>query len=319
MRLTVCLKKGIHNWLRSKGHVLIKISELEFIRNFYREVLILCKTKSFDKKIDTIVFSKDRAMQLHAFLRSFMEKVSNRSTVYILYKTSNDSHKKSYEELKGIFKKEDFVFIEETNFRDQLIEICSLSDAMTFGLFVDDMIFIQEVDYNYIIQFDTMNNIVSLGRGKDLDFSIVLGKQQKLPTLTNAEHGFFHFKWDYSKEHNDWTYPLGVSGYFYGNVELNVMLRGIMFKAPNSLENNMQYFKPFFIHRNGICKDEVVCIAVHANIAQSESHNPTIGTFSIDELLHMWNENLMIDLDKFYGKKGSQAQFQEYTFIRRSK
>ncbi len=39
------------------------------------------------------------------------------------------------------FKNEDFIFIEEVNFREQLIEVLDQSDAGKIIFYVDDMIF----------------------------------------------------------------------------------------------------------------------------------------------------------------------------------
>ena len=304
-------------YLHNRGYSLLRNSELEANRNYYKKVFLEFKSKSTHNRIDSIVFSKDRAMQLHAFLRSFSEMVENPGKIIILFKTSNDFHKKSYDELKRIFSGKDFIFIEESDFRSQLIEICNNSYAKIIGLFVDDMIFVQKINYSHLLEFETLENVVSLGRGKDFDFSIVLNKPIKLPDFIPADNGYLKFKWDQVKEYSDWSYPLGVSGYFYSNSELNVMLNNINFKAPNSLENNLQYFKPFFIHRFGIFYNEMACVGIHANIVQSEGFNPIIGTHGVEDLLQLWEEGLMIDLNKCYKIKNASAQTQVFEFIKR--
>jgi hypothetical protein len=96
------------------------------------------------------------------------------------------------------------------------------------------------------------------------------------------------------------------------------MLKSIDFKAPNSLEGNLQVFKPIFIHRFGVCLDQICCVAVHANIVQTEHDNPVLGTFSIADLLNKWNQGLMIDTTRFYGKGGDVAQLQAYEFVPRT-
>lgn len=317
MGITTTIKKNILSFLEKKGYQLLKTTELNDKVDYYRKILIESKTNKREQKIDSIVFSKDRAMQLHAFLKSYSTMVAGKGTMYILYTTSSERHARSYGVLKQIFKEEDFVFIEEVDFRKQLIAICDNSTAKTIAFFVDDMIFIKEVDYKKILEIDALNNIVSLGRGKELDYSLVLQKNQQLPDFVQKPDGFEYFKWDYTKEHNDWTYPLGVGGYFFDRDETVVMLKGIAFKAPNSLENNLQVYKPMFIHRYGVCMDQVACMAVQANLVQTESVNPVLGTFGIEELLNKWEHGLMINIHSFYGVKGSVAQFQSYEFIQR--
>jgi hypothetical protein len=209
------------------------------------------------------------------------------------------------------------VFIEENDFKRQLIEICENSRAKTIATYVDDMIFIRKVDYNKILQIDTLDNMVTLGRGPEMNYSVVLNKPLVLPKFSSNGDGFQYFRWDFTHEYSDWTYPVGVGGYFFGRDELVVMLKSVDFKAPNSLEISLQQFKPMFIHRFGVCMDHISCVAVHANIVQTEHNNPVLGTFSIEELLNKWEEGLMIDIHRFYGKSGDIAQLQAYDFIPR--
>lgn len=243
--------------------------------------------------------------------------VSERGTMYILYKTSDDRHRKSYEEVIEIFKKEDFIFIEENNFREQLLCICKKSIAKTIGLFVDDMIFIKNINYKKIVNINTLDYVVSLSRGKDMDYSIVLKKKLIMPEFTKYDDEFLCFRWDYSQVFSDWTYPIGVSGYFYGRDELVVMLHSTLFKMPNSLESNLQKFKPMFINRFGMCLEQISCVCIHANIVQTECINPVLGTFTIEDLLVNWESGFMIDLKHFFGITGAAAQFQDYQFIKR--
>lgn len=317
MEITKKIKRKVLGLIENSGYQLLKTKDFNDKIDYYRRVLIEGKNIQKEKKIDSIVFSKDRAMQLHAFLKSYVEMVQGRGAMYVLYKVSNESHARSYSDLKEIFRNDNIVFIEETDFRKQLIELCERSNAITISFYVDDMIFLNKVNYEHIINIDTLENVVSLGRGKDLGYSMVLEKKQSLPEFITKPDGFVYFRWDYTTDHNDWTYPIGVGGYFFGRDELVVMLKGIEFKAPNSLENNLQVYKPMFIHRSGVCQDQISCIPVHANLVQTESVNPDLGTFSIEDLLHKWEEGLMIDLHKFYGISGAVAQYQTYEFIKR--
>src|SRR5258705_11456418 len=62
------------------------------------------KENGFDLSCEGIVFSKDRALQLHALLSSYFLYVKNPVRLYVLYKTSNERHDRSYEELKIQFR-----------------------------------------------------------------------------------------------------------------------------------------------------------------------------------------------------------------------
>ena len=95
------------------------------------------------------------------------------------------------------------------------------------------------------------------------------------------------------------------------------MLQSVDFKAPNSLEARLQVFLPFFAGRFGLCTERAVCTCVPANLVQSEWSNPHLGTFTVDELLSVWEEGKMIDRRAFYGRQLHETQTQRYTFVER--
>lgn len=310
------LKDIIITFFLKRGYVLIGIDEYRQKCNYYREVMNENKTK--EDKIETIVFSKNRAIQLYAFLESYIENVNNYGKVYVLYKTTTEKHEKSYNQLKHLFQSKNFIFIEENDFRNQLISILKNSNAKTIGLFVDDMIFLNKIDYKSILKINTLENVVALSRGRDMDYSVVLQKKIEVPKFSKIDDKLFKFSWNEIAVFSDWTYPLGVSGYFYGRDEFYVMINQQSFKAPNSLESSMQTYLDFFTNRNGVCYETISCCCIHANIVQTECVNPTLGEFSVDDLLFEWESGKKIDLSQFYNKNGNVAQIQKYSFIKRS-
>lgn len=319
MKYVSKVKKIIIKVLKKKGLLLIREDNYNFDINYYHQLIQKQNSKISQNQheIVSIVFSKDRAMQLHAFLSSYLQNVQNYGTIYILYKVSDERHKKSYEELQTIYMSSPFIFVEEKQFRLQLIEIVSNSKAKLVGFYVDDMIFLQKVDYNVLLDIPSLESVVTLSRGKELTHSVVLNKEIDLPDFTKLQNGLISFKWNQYECISDWTYPLGVSGYFYGKIETEIMLNNIFFKAPNSLEDGLQRYINFFKNRNGVCFENVACCCVHANIVQTEWINPTIGDFSIEDLLSKWEEGMMIDLNPFYGRTGDIAQYLKYNFVKR--
>ena len=316
MYINIFLIKYFKNYLHRKGFEIIKQDKLKILTEHYWEVSNKKKNSKNINKIDSIVFSKDRAMQLHAFLESYEKMVSNKGVMYILYKTSNESHKKSYLELRNIFDSVDYTFIEEVDFRKQLIELSENSDAKIIGSFVDDQIFLIKVDYNEILKLDMREYHVSLSRGKDLDKHP--GHNLVLPEFKKRDDGFESFRWDYSESFSHWTYPVGLGAYFYDKEEWVVMLQSVMFKAPNSLEGILQRFIPVFIRREGICLPQIACPCVQANLVQTETEAlDVLGTHSIEELLLKWEEGYKIDLNEFYGISGKIAMSKSYNFIKR--
>lgn len=304
-------------WLDRKGFVLIRKERYLQDISFDREVEEACLLQPQQERIDSIVFSKDRAMQLHAFLSSFLLQVKGEHRMYILYKASDDRHRQSYRQLERLFVESPFLFVEERDFRSQMIDLVSRSEAKSIALYVDDMVFLRPVDYTALLNLPTQKYIVALSRGKDLEESVVLQRHVELPAFVALPDGLLAFRWDSFDYLSDWTYPLGVSGYIYGKSELAHLLSQCEFKAPNSLEIAMQRYKPFFLYRQGVCYPTIACCCVHANLVQTECVNPTLETFSVEQLLEEWERGASIDLSPFNGATGRDAQVMRYQFTKR--
>ena len=311
MNLTTIIRK----YLKTRGKVVCSEKQYDTMEKFIMSLLAADVTAGCD--VSSILFSKDRALQLHAFLGSYVDNVSNRGTMHVLFKASTKRHEQSYDELKVMFSGENVIFHAETDFRSQLVGLCEDSPAGKIMFYVDDMIFTHQLDYDAVRLVDSSRYILSLTRGKDLTYSLVYQKPLSLPAFYDKVHGFECFRWDETEEFSDWSFPLGVSGYLFGRQETLAMLKTIEFRAPNSLEAGLQNFLPFFRGRFGLCTDRAVCTCVPANLVQSEWSNLHLGTFTVDELLSVWEQGNMIDRREFYGKPMDVTQTQRYTFIDR--
>lgn len=304
------------SFLNKKGKTIIPLGSEESLISFYNE--FRTKHMLIDDGIVSLVFSKDRAMQLHAFLSSYFENIENYSQMIVLYKASNDDFRKSYQELKPLFSTKPVIFVEETNFREQLIELISSSLDSRIVFYVDDMIFTQKFDYLTLLGVNPFEKIVALSRGRDMTYSVVIDRHLHLPKFKDMGNGLLEFAWNDIQEFSDWTYPLGVSGYMFATDEVAAIIKSIPFKAPNSLEISMQRFLPLFKDRKGICTENAVSVCVHANLTQTEVKNPVLGNFTLEELNDKWLDGYQINYKEFFSKPMEITQSMDYNFIVRS-
>lgn len=316
MSVTSFFKNALKKTLARKGLILVNEKQYKTLLAYPPAVLRNSENTPAVPAVDSIIFSKDRPLQLYAFLESYEQKVREKGNLYILYKASDEKYAKAYTELKNIFHTPSFIFIAEEDFKQQLSDICSASQAKVLAFYVDDMVFTENISYADILQYNLFQYIPCLSRGKDFTYSQVLDKKLVLPGFEEAGHGFFSFRWDYTTEFNDWTYPLGVSAYFYYRSEIIAMLQSIDYKAPNSLETAMQVFKPYFSCRKGLCMEKIACCCIPVNIVQTECYNPVTGYYTAEQLLEKWNEGLKIDISRFYGQ-GARCIEMNYEFIKR--
>jgi len=253
--------------------------------------------------VECIVFSKDRALQLHGLLSTLREKVSPVVPVHVLYLASSSSHQKAYDDVKDMFGKHNVCFIQQTNkysFKQDLMEILfSLTCDMLFFL-VDDILFTEPLDLNDILKFDPDQFVPSIRMGQNLTRCYVLQSPQPLPHFFDhlvSESDKIVWKWD--KGELDWGYPLSVDGHFFARREMAAMASLITFSAPNSFEDQLQIFKPWFQNRYGIGYKKSRIVNIPCNRVQAEIDN-LYGDTHQDELLKRWHQGYQIDYEKFY-------------------
>ena len=136
------IKNRILNFLDKNGFQRKPIGEDPKV-NLYDQMKYVFTPKN--DKIVSIIFSKDRAMQLDGFLASYFENVENYSEIKVLYHVSNEAHKKSYLDLQKIYENFPVEFIQETNFRANLIDALEKSSEDRLIFYVDDMLFSQKI------------------------------------------------------------------------------------------------------------------------------------------------------------------------------
>ena len=267
--------------------------------------------------ITAVVFSKDRAMQLDALLRSYFETKNGECSIKIIYTASSEDHKKSYEDLCTIYSDKAY-FISESEFSSfkKCLEnvVLELTTEKVFFL-VDDIIFTEPIDYKYLSSLDISNVIFSLRMGANLNFSYVVNSEQPLPE--NIEINGALIKWKWSDGLFDWAYPLSVDGHIFSTSEVLSWIRHLDFKSPSSFENSLQNIK--FIYRNkyGLCFAKSRLVNVPANKVQCEVEN-LHGSIHQDQLLQLWIDGMAIDHSKLRGLMNNSAHQEfDFNFIKR--
>ncbi|MGZ6248793.1 MAG: hypothetical protein ACXWMC_04160, partial [Syntrophales bacterium] len=104
--------------------------------------------------------------------------------------------------------------------------------------------------------------------------------------------------WDEGKL--DWGYPLSVDGHFFARREMATMAALLSYSTPNSFEDQLQIFKPFFHNRYGVGNKKSKIVNIPCNRVQTEINN-LCGDNHQDELLKEWQKGYQIDYAKLYG------------------
>lgn len=253
---------------------------------------------------ECIIFSKDRALQLHALLASYLEKVVAPAPAYVLFQTSSQSHKKAYEDLIKIFSKQNISFIKQNNrisFRTDLIELLSSIQSEKIIFLVDDIIFIENLDLNDFTKFNTDTFVPSLRMGMHLKRCYTLQQEQPLPEwISGLIKDEDKVCWKWESGIFDWGYPLSVDGHIYSTQEMVSISKLISFNAPNSFEDGLQKFTKLFLPRFGVCYRKSKIINIPWNMVQQE-HPNLHGNINQNYLLEQWQKGYQLDYKKLYG------------------
>lgn len=267
---------------------------------------------SGNNKIEAIVFSRDRAIQLNALLESFLFGKHGDCPISIIYLASNERHRTAYDQLiKNYAGKASFYNqLQFDSFQKALDKVMlGIQSGRVFFL-VDDIVFIEAIDINTLKKIDLKNKIFSLRMGLNLSYSYVVSKNQSIPKSLKITNNLIEWRWEDGEM--EWAYPLSLDGHIFNSNEVRCWLTYLSFKSPSSLENELQKILPIYIKRLGVSYLKSVMVNIPANRVQEEVLN-LHGSVHQDDLLSKWENGYIIDFIKLRGMANTSTH-QEVEF-----
>lgn len=244
-------------------------------------------------RVDFIIFSKNRPMQLRSLLESMIHFIDENliNSISVLF-TFEPNHQEGYYKLFSEFPK--VKFLKETNFRDQTISLVTqASNHVSF--LVDDIIFYKEIK-NEIIPFSG-EVCFSLRLGKNCKYSHPANTWYKQPAFTEDQN---YISWGWNNSEYDFAYPFSLDGHVFSKKEILSILESISFRNPNTLESSMMYFNPFMGNYSTMKMrsfKESCLVGLPINRVNNEIPNRFGVEFGINEieLQKLFDEQLKID------------------------
>ena len=270
--------------------------------------------------LTAIVFSKNRPLQLYAFLESmFYNSNISPSDVNVVFKADGDYHV-AYKELKQeiIAKFGNVNFVPESNFREQTLSLIG-SAKSNVVFFTDDDVFKSKVDLNQCLEVLETSDIFcfSLRLGKHLTFCYSTAARQKLPENLSENSPFYTWVWKGASW--DWNYPLSVDGHIFRKSDIQTIASLTEWKSPNTFEGQMSLIHPQIKTPLMSSFVESKVFNIPHNRVQNEVGNVHEGG-SEYELLNHWKNDKKIDISSFQEIKNISAhQAVPFTFIERNK
>jgi hypothetical protein len=249
--------------------------------------------------INALVFSKDRAMQLDAVLRSLRLHCRDADLLAttVLYAVSNDTHARHYAQLArehpGVH------FLEEKDFKGDILSLVKPSRFLLF--LVDDNIFVREFSLEDAVgqlQATPQALAFSLRLGRNTIYSYAFAKHQKLPKFDEVSKGVLSFDWTTSER--DFGYPFDVSSSIYRTSDMLPLLKRVPFSNPNTLEGHLDSIKGDMGEQNVLlCFDQSVTFANPINKVQSVLPNNRSGKqkrYTPTHLAEMFEQGYRIEV-----------------------
>ena len=249
--------------------------------------------------INALVFSKNRAMQLDAVLRSLRLHCRDADLLAttVLYAVSNNTHARHYAQLAR--EHQGVHFLEEKDFKGDLLSLIKPSKFLLF--LVDDNIFVREFSLEDAVgQLQATPEAIafSLRLGRNTIYSYAFANHQKLPKFDEVSKGILSFDWTTSQR--DFGYPFDVSSSIYRTSDMLPLLERVPFSNPNTLEGGLDGIKHDMVNQNVLlCFDQSVTFCNPINKVQSVLPNNRSGKrkrYAPSNLAEMFEQGYRIDL-----------------------
>jgi hypothetical protein len=255
--------------------------------------------------LNVIIFSKDRAMQLHLLLESILLNFNVEDyKLNILYKASNDEYNRGYNMIRDLYPQ--FLYKREENFKSDLMSFFNNSEYTVF--LTDDDIIYQSLKLNN----DELHNIFMLTEANC--FSLRLGlntvncyTMQRLNKLENFnKHSFFHdtdliepvISWKVKDGTNDYAYPMSVDGHIFKTEYIKNLCEVLEYSNPNLFEGFLSNFgKPEMII-SSYGHSKLVNSPINRVQDTFQNLSGMKYKYSVEDLNEMYLDGLILNLEK---------------------
>jgi hypothetical protein len=238
--------------------------------------------------MNCVVFSRDRAMQLDAFLESVDLYVAGLfETVSVLYKPTSESFEKAYSRLAA--ERPGVHWVRETSFRENLQALVGKADNTVFH--TDDDVYFGTPD-----RFDLRDDEVcfTLRLGLNTTYSYTLDLEER---LIGADVVGNRVVWDWrSQGAGSYSYPLAVNGHVFRTEDVVDWLARASFSNPNDLEAALQLFNTELRPKMASFQHSTV-VSIPANIVNETYANRHGDLFTPEALNDRFLLGERIDLD----------------------
>ena len=291
-------------------------------------------------RVDTILFSRDRAMQLDAALRSFFLHCGdiNFSPIHIIFTTTSQQHREQYISLQKEFQDKNIRWIDEKDFFHDLL-------GLLWKIYYEDLPFSQKIKWSFLrslpvparfeypillpfnnrfILFLVDDNLFvrdfllsrliscinqdpttlgfSLRLGKNTEYCFPVHSKQNLPQFIKEKDALL-FNW--CNAELDFAYPLEISSSIYRLNDILSAINKSKFHNPNQFEGILAAHTKIFSKTKPFlfCAESSLTFCNPINRVQNVSLNRTgeWNEYKSDQLANLYDKGFRINVE-FYNQ-----------------
>jgi hypothetical protein len=270
-------------------------------------------TKTRDK-VDLVIFSYDRPLQLYALLESSEKYLKGLHSIHVVLRTSEKKYSSAY---RHVFKHFPYVKVHKQaknylarTFKKRTFDAVfgKKSKARYFMFAVDDMIVTDYVNLTKCVN--------AMRKYRPWFFSLRIGKNIHLDTIQNIpspppphKKSKNMIKWQFADGKGAWGYPNSTDMTIYRKKDIRYFLKKGRYSNPNTMEG--AWMLRGAKRKRGLSFVHSKVINIPLNTVNTSWTLPNMNV-SPHELLEHFNAGLKIDIDTFF-KVRNYATHMNYT------
>lgn len=273
-------------------------------------------------KIDLIVFSKNRPLQLYAFLESCEKYVTGTAMISVIY-YAGDEYSGAYMHVHKRFPTVRFIRQSVENpyddFKPLLYSLVKCSRAAYMLFAVDDIVVIDYIDLQKCAKLLKKQKAYGfyLRLGHDICecYTEELSVQQ--PPLHCVETGMY--SWDFGAGSGDWNYPHTVDMTLFRKKDVWHAVKYLDYDSPNTFEQAWADKSVLLSKKTkGLCSGVSKIVNIPLNLVQEDFKNRHIKNCDVQFLLEKFQQGFKLDILALhqFPHKAPHAEYQP-TFISR--
>lgn len=244
-----------------------------------------------------VVFSKDRPMQLYAFLESIYKHVKGDYGVHIIYFSSSAQFEKAYRQVQTSFGKAQYIKQKKRSDFKNLVLSAIFGTPGSYVLFaVDDMIITDNFSVSECVRMieKTKTSSFHLRLGRNISYNYMQNKHINLPSDMRKITSDV-FAWKFSKKEGGFYYPYSLDMTLYRKSDIRKHFEELSYDSPNTLES--AWHKHGAVGGVGLCFAHSKAVNVPLNLVQNDfQYNRNMRAFSPAQLLKKFNQGFKIDI-----------------------